>query len=98
VSTGVPCPSGTIEREEWIVSAGGSYEGRVELYQGQVRGIADEAAPPYHRYLDEALKAAVDQIPNGPDGWYRAEVFAYVRHGSPGWIDGFSARLSPGPG
>ena len=76
---------------------GESYGRGVQLFDGQVRGIADEAAPPYHQALNQALKAAVDQVPSGPDGWYRVEVFAYVRHGSPGWIDGFSARLSPGP-
>lgn len=79
------------------MSASGSYEGRVELFEGRAGNIEDEAAPPYHAHLDRALKQAVDQIPNGDDQWYKVEVFAYVKHGSPGWIDGFSVRLSPGP-
>lgn len=80
------------------MSASGSYEGKVVLYEGRVEGIEEEDAPPYHAHLDRAFKQAVDQIPPGPNQWYRVEVFALVKHGSPGWIDGFSVRLTPGPG
>jgi hypothetical protein len=51
--------------------------------------------PKHHEKLDRALQKAVDAIPAGEPAWYEVRYMVHVRHSSPGWVDGYSVRLTP---
>ena len=66
-----------------------------ESYEGLIEDVGEESRKPHHEQFDDALALAVDQIPPGPPGWYKVEAYVYVKHSSPGWVDGYSVKLKP---
>ena len=67
-----------------------------EWYEGLIEEVGQESRKPHHENFDDALALAVDQIPAGPPGWFKVEAYVYVKHSSPGWVDGYKVTLSPG--
>ena len=51
--------------------------------------------PKHHEKFNRALQKAVDVVPAGEAAWYEVQLMVHVRHSSPGWVDGYSVRLTP---
>jgi hypothetical protein len=60
-----------------------------------VTGIGRYPARPLHQYWLDTVKAAVDTLEEADgEGWAVIETAVYVKHRSPGWVDGFRVQLS----
>jgi hypothetical protein len=57
----------------------------------ELRGIGPRPSRPLHEYWTAVAIRAVDTMnPNDdPPDWYDLKTQVYVKHSSPGWIDGF---------
>ena len=65
----------------------------------EIRGLGQQPRYKPHEYLSALLKAAVNTIPaQDGEGWFEVRTFAYVKHESPGWYDGFRVQTTPGGG
>jgi hypothetical protein len=69
-----------------------------EFFEGLVEDVGPESRRPHHEHFDNALQQAIDQIPADAPQWFTVEASVFVKHESPGWIDGYRIRLSPGGG
>jgi len=60
------------------------------------RGIGKDPEHPLYRYWAAVMVRAVFPLTpeQAPEGWYDLTTRVYIKHESPGWIDGF--RVSTG--
>jgi len=64
--------------------------------EAEVGGIGRYPARPLHHYWIDTVKAAADTLgEDDGEGWFNVETAVYVKHRSPGWVDGFSVKLGP---
>jgi hypothetical protein len=68
----------------------GDQEIRGETVEGDFAPI-----PKHHEKLDRALQKAVDAVAPGDPAWFEVHYMVHVSHSSPGWVDGYSVRLTP---
>jgi hypothetical protein len=47
----------------------------------------------HHKYWDKALHSARDKVRDGNEGPFRVERWVTIKHGSPGWVDGYRIDL-----
>jgi hypothetical protein len=70
----------------------GTAKGRAEI-----TGIGRYPARPLHQYWLDTVKEAADTLDAGDgEGWFDVQTAVYVKHRSPGWVDGFKVQLNPG--
>ena len=57
----------------------------------ELKGLGPRPARPLHDYWTAVAIRAVDTMNPGedPENWYDLKTKVYVKHSSPGWIDGF---------
>lgn len=65
-----------------------------EAWVGTVEDLGPDHGRPPHDVWDEAFQRALDKVPHGAPAWYKVETYALIKHGSPGWLDGFRVILS----
>jgi len=62
----------------------------------EVTGIGRYPARQLHQYWVDTVKAAADTLgEEDGEGWVEVRTQVYVKHRSPGWVDGFSVQLRP---
>lgn len=63
--------------------------------RAEIKGIGRRPPRPLHEYWSAVLVAAADTADpkTDPDEPYSVETVVYLRHGSPGWVDGFIVTL-----
>ncbi len=60
-------------------------------------GPPESREKPLHEYWSDALQAAAFELGvEDGEGWFDLETTVYIKHGSPGWVDGFQIRLGGG--
>lgn len=58
-------------------------------------GTPESREKPLHEHWGDVLSAAAHQLGHDDgEGWFDVETTVYVKHGSPGWVDGFSVQLT----
>lgn len=63
----------------------------------EVTGIGRYPARQLHQYWIDTVKAAADTLgEDDGEGWVVVQTEVYVKHRSPGWVDGFRVQLNPG--
>lgn len=48
----------------------------------------------HHKYWNKAIDNVVDKVPEGEEGPFDLHRKIRVKHGSPGWVDGYRVDLS----
>lgn len=66
----------------------------------QFKGIGQDPEFPLSDYWVAVLKAAAHTLTPDRDGegWFDVKTTVYVKHSSPGWVDGFRVQTSAGGG
>jgi hypothetical protein len=63
----------------------------------EVTGIGRYPARQLHQYWVDTVKAAADTLgEEDGEGWVVVQTEVFVKHRSPGWVDGFRVQLGPG--
>jgi hypothetical protein len=65
--------------------------------QAEVTGIGRYPARPLHQFWIDTVREAADTYgPEDGEGWYDVKTAVYIKHSSPGWVDGFKVQVSAG--
>jgi len=92
-------------RERSMVARGGFRAEEVGMPQpvgkgqgeAEVTGIGRYPTRPLHHYWIDTVRAAADTLPaDGPEGWVDVQTSVFIKHSSPGWVDGFRVHLGGG--
>ncbi len=59
--------------------------------EAEVRGIGRRPPHPLHEYWSAVLAEAANTVEDGEE--FVVETTVFVRHQSPGWVDGFSVKM-----
>jgi hypothetical protein len=58
--------------------------------------IGQRPSKPLHEHWGDALRQAADSLAPGEADWFNVQTWVYVKHSSPGWVDGFKVQLTKG--
>ncbi len=62
-------------------------------------GPPESRDKPLHEHWTDALEAAAFELGVGDgEGWFNVRTTVYIKHGSPGWVDGFQIHMHGGGG
>jgi hypothetical protein len=62
--------------------------------QAEVTGIGKYPERPLHQYWIDTIREAAHTLPEDAE-WVKVETEILVRHGSPGYLDGYRVTLTP---
>ena len=61
----------------------------------EITGIGERPPRPLHDYWSYALALAADTLgAEDGEGWREVKTGVFIKHGSPGWVDGFRVQLT----
>ena len=66
--------------------------------EAEVTGIGRYPGRPLHHYWIDTVREAADTFVADvdPEGWVSVQTSVFIKHSSPGWVDGFKVQLTPG--
>jgi hypothetical protein len=68
----------------------------LEKGHAEIRGIGRRPPHALHEYWSAVLVAAANTFDASDGEEFVVETRVFVRHQSPGWVDGFSVKMTPG--
>ena len=69
---------------------------RTKKGEAEVTGIGRYPVRPLHQYWIDTVREAADTFQEGrdPEGWVTVQTSVFIKHSSPGWVDGFRVTLA----